>query len=78
MDRDQYFVVLHDSDSHPYTTQSGAIGSAVEAAKAAHDDEKLSQSSFRVKISHFAQSGPTGRTLIRPWARSNSGDTTCP
>jgi hypothetical protein len=70
MDRDQYFVVLHDSGrhSHPYTTQSGAIGSAVEAAKAAHDDEKLSQSSFRVKISHFSQSGPTGRTLIRPRA----------
>jgi hypothetical protein len=52
MDRDQYFVVLHKGEwkvkhsgrhSHPYPTQAEAISSAVEAARAAHDEGKLSQ-----------------------------------
>ena len=52
MDRDQYFVVLHegqwkirhgDDHSHPYATQREAIDAAIEAAHHAKDGGKLSQ-----------------------------------
>jgi hypothetical protein len=52
MDRDQYYVVLHEGEwkikhdgrsSHPYATQREAIDSAVEAAHAASDSGQLSQ-----------------------------------
>ena len=52
MDRDQYFVVLHEGQwkikldgnhSHPYDTQRDAIDSAIEAAHNASDRGQLSQ-----------------------------------
>ena len=52
MDRDRYFVVLHegewkikhgDSHSHPYATQREAIESALEAAQHDKDEGRLSQ-----------------------------------
>jgi hypothetical protein len=52
MDRDRYFVVLHDGQwkvkhgethSHPYATQHDAIESAIEAAHHSRENGKLSQ-----------------------------------
>lgn len=52
MDRDRYFVVLHDGEwkikhgndhSHPYATQQEAIDSAIEAAQNARESGQLSQ-----------------------------------
>ena len=52
MERDRYFVVIHEGEwkvkhggehSHPYATQKEAIESAIEAAHNAQDTGKLSQ-----------------------------------
>jgi Uncharacterized protein conserved in bacteria (DUF2188) len=52
MERDRFFVVLHegqwkikhdDSHSHPYATQREASESAIEAAHHSHENGKLSQ-----------------------------------
>jgi hypothetical protein len=52
MERDRYFVVLHDGQwkikhgdrhSHPYPTQREAIESAIEAAQHDKDEGRLSQ-----------------------------------
>jgi hypothetical protein len=52
LDREQYFVVLHDGEckvkhgvqhSHPYASQREAIASAMEAAPQASERGQLSQ-----------------------------------
>jgi hypothetical protein len=64
MDRDQYFVVLHEGEwkvkhngrhSHPYETHAEAIRSAIDAAHSAHREGGLSQVLVQGRSGHTAK-----------------------